>query len=248
MKNLILTGTLLFCIGLTQGLAYQPTWQDLVFFIQKQYKHLNKATIDLEVEIFTEEDSTKYQQVVYWTPQLKAMKTFNVSKELVDFYYESNGLSVRFSKQSLPYNVPQMLPPYLRLVHPTQIHQNFETLQIKGREVSLFAHDTDGAFFKVGNDRNYVLIDPQTLLPAQLIYGVWQDHQIQTIKIQFSHLVQFSVRYPREVDYFYNDFLFQRVILKYISTKKTIPVEKLQKQAQELLETRQIDFNLDYTQ
>ena len=249
MKNLILTSSLWMGF-IFNGFAYQPTGKDLSHFIQKQYKHLKRATIDLEVKMFTEERQpvAKYQRIVYWTSQFRAMKTFNASKKLIDFYYEGHGISIRSQKKSIPDDVPIILPPYLRLVYPKQMNQNLDILQIKGRETSLFSHATDGAFFKIGNERNYVLIDPQTLLPAQVIYGIWQDHQIQTIKIKFSNLVQSKIRYPRQTDYFYNDFLFQRITLKYISTKKKIPATQLQKQAKQLLQTRLLPFDMDYTQ
>ena len=254
MKNFIFISSLFPFLLISSFIpivnAYQPTWEDLSYFIEKQYQSLKRVTLNLDVEIFTGDDSQsmiQYHRTVYWTPQFKAVKTFDPSQKLIDFYYESDGVSIRSQKKPLPYDVAQILPPYLRLVHPQQIDQNFDTLQIQGREISLFSHQTDGGFFKIGNALNYVLIDPQTLLPAQLVYGVWQNHELRTINIKFSNLVQFSIRYPKQVDYLYNDFLFQRVTLKYISTKKKIPTQQIQSQARELLKMRHFPANIDYT-
>ena len=229
--------------------AYQPTWQDLSYFINTQYKNLRRATLDLDIEIFeknSDQPTATYRRIVYWTPQLKAMKTLNRANKLVDFYYEESGHSMRLQNQKLLYDVPKILPPYLRLVHPKQIEQNFHNLQITGREVSTVFDDKDGASFKVGNARNFLLIDPQTLLPKQLVYGVWQDQQISTIKIKFSDLVKARILYPRHVNYFYNDELFQRVTLKQISIKKRIPKAQLQLQAKKLAQ-KNIPFHIDYT-
>ena len=267
-KSIIIILAILLNLSNPAAAYYPINWGDLMYQMQKRMSW-QIARMETVVQIFdpffndTEGEPPKrpielparsFKQVIHWQDgKALVVETHDEQGELLHFHYENNADQLSISlNDNRSFSTADILPRELRFRSRYEENRSraLQEFGIVSKEVAYHIRDDNHVFLRIGNleSGHYALLNPKTYELSSMHNRIWQeDGSSLDLTIVFKKYETYRWQtYAKVTEYFFDKQLFKRMTVSKIRTLSRLPIEKLKKQAFNLLRANTATLLNDY--